>query len=163
VPPAAAVPEPERWYGYQTLLVDAGALTLLVAGIAADDQSARTAIGVGAGAVYVVGGPLVHGLHGRGLAAVGSFGLRAGLPLLGGLVGALLGDLAPYDDGDEVVRGTVVGALGGIAAGVALDATLLGWERVPTPEGTAAAAGFGWQPRVTATATRTELGVTGWF
>ena len=167
--PAASAPSPhERWYGYQTLLADAGALAVLVAGVAAHDRGTGQGIQIAAGAVYVVGGPLVHLAHGRAQASLGSLGLRVGVPLAGGLIGIGVAALAPDDDGDEYVVGTALGVLGGAAGAVALDAMLVAWERDPrgAPEPAASvptASRNGWHPSLILTAARVQLGVVGVF
>jgi hypothetical protein len=53
-------------------------------------------------------------------AAVTADRLRSGVPVLAGLLGSAPGRLAPYDDGDEEVRATVLGVFG---AGPRLAAT----------------------------------------
>jgi hypothetical protein len=166
VRPATAVTEaapPERWYGHQTLLADAAALTLLIAGIAVNDRASSRALELGAGAIYLTGGPLVHVAHGRALASLGSLGLRSGVPVLAGLLGSALGRLAPYDDGDEVVRGTVLGVLGGLTAAIALDAALIAWERAPSTPTASTHSAVAWRPCLRLTETRGELGVVGQF
>lgn len=68
-----------RWYGYQVLLADTGALLLLI-GLSSTHQD--RAVLYGAGGAWAGGAPLVHALHGRPAAALGSLGIRAGALLL---------------------------------------------------------------------------------
>jgi hypothetical protein len=108
----------ESWYGWQPLIIDGLSIPLLAA--------------AGAGGVtYLVGGPVVHLAHGRPGAALGSAGLRVGLPLVGGLISlaAYCGDGGGELCGLAVLPGAVVGALGAIA----IDASLLSWEKEPPP------------------------------
>lgn len=153
----------EDWYGSETLAADAGALLLFFAGVATNDRDTSQAVVLGAGAAYLLGSPTVHLLHERGLASLGSLGLRAGLPVAGGLAGALLSRFAPPNDGDEVVIGTVFGVAGGLLSAVVLDAALLAWQ----PERSTGAAppprSFAWRPSLTLTETCAELSVMGHF
>jgi hypothetical protein len=68
-----------RWYGHQVLLADTGALLLLM-GLSSTHQD-RAAL-YGSGGVWAGGAPLVHALHGRPAAAMGSLTIRAGVLLL---------------------------------------------------------------------------------
>src|SRR5512140_417237 len=79
-----APPAPSRathWYGWQTLLVDAGAIGL------ATVSANSTGAGYGALGLYAFGGPLVHVLHDR--AGIGGLdlGIRVGGPIVLGLIG----------------------------------------------------------------------------
>lgn len=132
----------ERWYGYQTLLADAGALAVLIAGVATDDRGTGQGIQVVAGITFALGGPIVHLAHARPGASLASLGLRLGLPLAGALAGMGLAALAPDDDGDEYVVGSALGLLGGVAGAVALDATLVARE----PEAVVAFPVSRWRP-----------------
>ncbi len=88
--------EPEtEWYGYATLLVDGAA-------IAAGISSENPAFWVTG---YLVGPPIVHLVHGSGGGAAGSFGLRLGAPLLGGLL------LFPLGGGYGAALGLALGVL----------------------------------------------------
>jgi hypothetical protein len=70
-PPTPAAP-PEVWYGWQTLTVDAFALTTSVAAIG----SQNLAISVASAATWVMGTPSVHFLHGHPVRATVSFLVR---------------------------------------------------------------------------------------
>src|SRR6185436_18594378 len=74
---------PQRWYGWQTLLVDAGALSLVITGVIIAEDSHRTEeIGMGMVIGGVIGGlagpPLVHAAHGKWDNAGISTGFRLG-------------------------------------------------------------------------------------
>jgi len=91
----AAAPR-TRWYGWQTLGSDAIALALVpVAIVEGGDSSHKAAAAVViaiSGATYLFGAPLIHKLHHEEWTTTWySFGLRVGLPLGGGIIGALAG------------------------------------------------------------------------
>lgn len=67
-----------RWYGYQTLLADTGALLLLI-GVPSANHNVDDIVG---GAVYAGGAPLVHLMHRRPWAALASLGMRSGALLV---------------------------------------------------------------------------------
>jgi hypothetical protein len=74
---------PQRWYGWQTLLVDAAALSLVIAGAVVAEDSRRTEeMGIGmivGGAIGgLIGPPIVHAAHGKWDNAGISGGLRLG-------------------------------------------------------------------------------------
>jgi hypothetical protein len=153
----------DDWYGVETLAADGCALVLFIAGVATNDRSTGQGVVVGSGVAYLVGGPLVHLLHRQELTSLGSLGLRAAGPVAGGLLGAALGGLAAYDDGNEVIRGTVYGVMGGLLGAVIVDAALLAWQPAQRSSREPAGSGLAWRPRFTLTETRAELGVMGSF
>lgn len=115
-------PQPRRWYGYQTLIVDAASGLLVAAGSTGKEDGTLIALGV---IGYGLGSPLVHSFHGHGGKFWGSFGLRLGMPL--GL--ALMGTTAcPHDDACPLA-----GALIGVAGAVAIDAAVIAREDAPRP------------------------------
>jgi hypothetical protein len=127
-PQRANLAPPGAWYGWQTLLVDAGAATLLILDRPGHDGSGtglRYAAGQQAPVVFVAGGPLVHLTHRHLVRAGGSLLLRAGLVALTFLI-------THGNDRNECVnygcrsRKAMVFAAG--AASVA-DAVWLGWDR----------------------------------
>jgi hypothetical protein len=131
---ANAAPRRERWYGWQTLSVDAVPAGLFAGAFATDD----TAFFIGGAAAFVLGGPLVHVLHERPLTGLGSFGLRVALPALGMALGAPFADLDPAPDmpgmTEEDSNGPkpiFIGGVVGAAAASALDAGLLAYETSP--------------------------------
>jgi hypothetical protein len=85
---------PQRWYGWQTLLVDAAALTLVIAGaIVAGDSRRNEDIGlgmvIGGTIVGLAGAPVVHMAHSKWNNAGVSSGIRLGgaLVVLGSAAG----------------------------------------------------------------------------
>jgi hypothetical protein len=144
-----------RWYGWQTLAVDAGSLGVGLAGSAAG-QGGVSAVALLAG--YALGAPIVHAAHGRTDAALGDLALRLGAPLVGGAVGYGVG-VATFQGCAPGAwlcgrdwsgfGGAVVGGLGGAVTAIILDASVLGRERVPKDDAAAAAPqGVRWSPLV---------------
>jgi hypothetical protein len=134
---AETSPEPtrsskERWYGWQTLALDALALTALVATPSqyVADKSAGTRLFYASLGTFVLGGPTVHAAHGNWGKAAGSAASRLGAILLMGL--AVEASKCPYehcDASEQIVAGGLVGfAL--IPAVIAVDSAVLARETV---------------------------------
>jgi hypothetical protein len=156
VVPPWRTPEPaegdSRWYGWQTLAVDGGALALTVNGGMADSEPLILA-GVSA---YLVGPMVVHFVHGRPFRGLGSLALRAGLPVAGVAIATELGGPCGGDFG--CLGEAVIGAAAGLVSAVALDSAVLAWE-VPTPRAQAMMV----TPFTYVDAHRALLGVSGSF
>jgi hypothetical protein len=109
-----------RWYGWQTLAVDAAGLGLSFA--------------TGYESPYVVatlaGAPLVHFAHGHQVRALVDFGARVVLPLGIGIIASGPWDVAPADEPAKRQR-FVTGAIIGALLASAFDAAVLGREEVP--------------------------------
>jgi len=77
-----------RWYGGPIILTDVGALALTLAwfGTGANENYLPLIL-AGVVPAYLLGGPIVHLANGRQDTALSSFGLRAGLPIAGALLG----------------------------------------------------------------------------
>jgi len=116
-------PSQRRWYGWQTLLVDALSVSAVVIG-AENDNSKLAVAGVFG---YVFGGAVVHGAHEHTGRALTSFGLRLGAPIVGGIVGSRVGHCAS-DDLECQVSGSATGVLIGAGAAVLIDAFVLANE-----------------------------------
>lgn len=164
-PPVAPAPRPVpvavtshngAWYGWQTLLAD-GAGILITA-------TAETPAGFVAGSF--IAPPIIHLAHGRPLAALESGGLRLGLPLAGGLVGA--GIMSNSKDDYAVLGGVALGATLGYLTAVVVDAAVLSYEK-PTGAGPAVVGkrphspGVILQPTFQARKSGGEIGVVGAF
>ena len=119
--PHSSVPK-TRWYGWQIIPIDATALGVIAVELALGED-AVPALGLIALGAYAVGGPIVHLVHDRPMAALGSFGLRVGMPA----VGALLGSAGENCKDDKCTGGwpTVLGGLVGALTAMSLDVTLL--------------------------------------
>jgi hypothetical protein len=138
-PSDARSPEPETrtaWYGYQTLVTDAVANTLLFASLANDNTvGAYAGIGVYAGAA-----PIVHLANGQYTRAALSLGVRVLMPALGVLIGYASYSKPTGPDAWDIGPGlgeVVLGFLGAVGAMV-VDATALTYKTVkvapPPPE-----------------------------
>jgi hypothetical protein len=144
--PASASPPPQamstKWYGGQIVASDV--LSVLVIATGAGFRSVQTG-GVGFG-IYALGGPLIHGAHGRVGTAFASLALRAGGlvggAILGGLIGTAAGGCGAASDDDSPISckdagalfgGLVGGGLGMIAAST-IDAVVLAKEDVPATQ-----------------------------
>lgn len=143
-PPATAAPPyvPERartqrkWYGWQTLIVDGAVVVSSIAlGAASTNGSAGSSLFLGG---YVLGGPIVHWANGEVGRGFGSLGLRLGAPVVGGMVGGLLGavTVGSRDGNDDIdsIYGFLAGAVLGVGAGaitaVAVDSAVLARKTV---------------------------------
>lgn len=140
----------KRWYGWQTLSVDAAALGLgILVGVATASDSRRVST---AGVLTpllpsVFGSPIVHYLHGRAGTGLASFGLRLGIPAAGALLGATLAECPAYATQYECgSQRALQGATIAMMATITADATLLAWEPHATP-----GAGFERPPSITLT------------
>jgi hypothetical protein len=132
-PPAPPPPTTSRWYGWQVLLVDGAAV---LAGAATENLPVTLG-------VYALGAPIVHAAHGRGGAALGSFGLRLALPLVaGGVMYALTDRRCGEGSGDWCGLGSVIYGILGAGAGMItaslFDAFAIARESVPSARATAA-------------------------
>ena len=128
LPPSATQPQAIAVnYRNDVLLADGLSLGLVL--LSAPTHSPQLA-GLGVSGFFL-GAPIVHIAHGRGTAALESFGLRATLPLVGAWIGYRVGpqDIACADaapgpgegglGGGCTDQGSIVGMLlGGLAGGV---------------------------------------------
>lgn len=131
--PRAHAEEParERWYGYQTMAVDATAIGLLAA-TGAIPEGAQPWMAGGAIGLYALGPAVVHGANARGGAGLGSFGMRLGLPIVGALMGLGIGASSSFKGLFELAgAGAFVGAL----TAMVLDAAFLARKTVPAEPG----------------------------
>jgi hypothetical protein len=117
------------WYGWQTLIADG--TSVLVLPIVAGVSQSPTLGGIALGG-YFLAPPFIHGAHGRWGMFAASLGLRVGMPIVGGLLGAA----AQGDCSGElcIPVGAAIGVAIGALGAVALDASLLAYETVePDP------------------------------
>lgn len=170
-PPTNSPPIEPRWYGWQGLAVDGPAAALWLTSIALlsiDDpagsegreQTAESLAIVGA-IGYGAGAPTVHLFHRHPWHALGSLGMRAALPALGGAVGLGLASCPPAsgDYGNCGMGELIIGAATGALVAIALDTSVLAWES--PRRGTNAGARLGISPVVSTG--RRELRVFGTF
>lgn len=140
----ADTPWLKRWYGWETLSLDAAALGLGVMSFTtADGQgTAGALLGSGALSTYAFGAPAVHLLRDQSGKALTSLGLRVGLPVLAVGIASIGRDTICSEgspDYDSInchsrkVRMLVAGA---ISVGVVslIDGTFIAWEPPPKPQ-----------------------------
>ena len=161
----------ERWYGYQTLLLDVVPLVAVPVGgvLAAEEGRADgnpivgvSVLGVGASA-YLLGGPIVHWAHGRVGVGFLSLGLRVLGPLAGLGLGAVTSEIAT---GSKNQDGIPVGAALGALAAIVFDGAVLGWQKVPderAPARATKAPAMSFAPSVVVTKQALSLGVASSF
>jgi hypothetical protein len=124
-----------HWYGWQTLLADAGSIGL---GFASKE------VAVGALAYGLVP-PIIHWSHGNVGRGFASLGIRLGGPVVGALVGLVIGTAIASNDHtqgfaaigaqlDDELGGLVVGAGVGYLSAVVVDAAALSWDHDPVAE-----------------------------
>ncbi len=121
-PPPAATEAPRTrtvLYGLQIFFADA-VLTAMALG----SERAEPAIGL------LLSGPVIHGLHGRADAAVGSLLMRTTLPLLGLMVGFESCDERPVDDELGCLDNGMIGFGVGLAITASVDYFLLARKTV---------------------------------
>jgi hypothetical protein len=157
-PPALAEEEATQtkttWYGWQTLIVDGGA-------IAAGLVTGNAAVLVGG---MTLGAPIVHWAHGNVLTGFGSLGLRIGVPLLTTVSASLVMSNREVTNGHESEEALSIGILaGGLFASI-FDAAVLARESTTvTPRRPAAASHWHVEPRVGVARGGASAGVGGTF
>jgi hypothetical protein len=124
-PPELAHDGGTRWYGYQTLAVDAVALGVLALAVEGDDSEVAW-LGLG---LAVAGPAMVHATHGRTSAAVGSSLLRLGAVAAGLSIGAALETCGPEAHSTCRVEGAMIGALVGWGTAAVIDGVVVARER----------------------------------
>ena len=134
-----------QWYGWQPLVADTAALGLATQG---GVNLILPAVGS-----YVVAAPVIHLVHGRVGAALGSLAVRIAMPVMFGQW--LDRDCRGQEQcGPEAVGGLVLG----MAVAVMIDATALSWESKPVkPRSTAV------MPTAAVTKEGLSLGLAGVF
>ena len=127
-----------RWYGWQTLSLDAASLTVGVIGVNNMGEARSTGILMGSIGLtgYTLGAPVVHWSHGQPGKAAASLGLRIGAPLIAvGLLSATSAARCPVaaeqDDAhycQEVLKTMAVAGTISMLVASAVDAGTLSWE-----------------------------------
>jgi hypothetical protein len=136
-----AMPEPstvEHHYGSETLTADAISAGVMVAGLfLPSTKGVVGSLGLGG---YVLAAPAIHIAHGNPGRALGSLGLRLGMPVGLGADGVYVGValVGKECNGIQCFGGFVVGAilgglgfLSGMVGASVLDGAVLARERVP--------------------------------
>jgi hypothetical protein len=164
---ARALPSaPERaWYGWQLLINDFVALGAIGgAAVAGARGTDAYAVIIPAAIVYDLGAPTIHWLHQRKAIAGASFGIRAGVPFAGVLVGSVVASCGSPGDTATKCRslGAGYGALAGFAAATAIDAAWLAWD-TPVRSRRGIEAGLAWTPLLLPSQGGALLGLVGDF
>jgi hypothetical protein len=160
--PAGEAPVEQRSsYRWQMLALDTVAIGSLAMAVK-DDSENWGMFGLGA---YALGAPIIHAGNGHGGRALGSLGLRIGVPLIAGFVGMQIGARDPCGapmpgitalcDGTSpdarFAKGLVVGGL----LAMALDTWLIARPETKVRRG--------WSPTASATRNGGAVGVSGAF
>ena len=142
-----------RWYGWQILVADVASFGTFVA--VAPLRGTGADLLAGASLVSLVGdGAVIHGLHGRAGAAIGSASVRLALPLVGGMIAEAMAPPCTVKSGtgtlSEALGGALCpiagaayfaeGMLVGLVVASVVDVTALSWghAREPRPASSAA-------------------------
>jgi len=148
--PIDTVQPRRRWYGWETLSLDAAAIGLGVMSFSTFDGKGTGGALVGSGALstYAFGAPAVHLLRDQPSKAMVSLGLRVGLPVLAVGVVTLGHDercTAPDEARCEPYRRRLLlaGALSAALVSV-IDGALLAWQPEPKPQRLALTPLAGW-------------------
>jgi hypothetical protein len=112
-------------------------------------------------ASYFFTAPMIHGAHRQGLRALGSFTLRAGLPLLLGLLGEQLDPPPECTTCEDELRsqGKIIGLTAGVLIAMAVDGLVLGRPIYRRTERSRAA----WVPALRGVSGGATAGVLGTF
>jgi hypothetical protein len=161
--PPAQPPAPRLWYGWQTLALDGtllvGSVVLLHLGSDTNSDVIDTLAWTPAIA-FVTGGPAIHLFHGEPWRALGSFGLRLGLPVVGGAVGVgLFASCSGTRSDGNCGLGQIVG---GFAAGV-LAASLIDGLLVARESARPSGVALSLAPFISADGSTRELRLRGQF
>lgn len=157
------------WYGWQTLVVDAGVVGLSVYLTSrprpppeeGEERKPRHMLDAGIGwyALSWLGAPVVHFAHGRvgiGFADLGIRLVAPGVAAVPGIIGACAGMGGRKGCTDTGAR---AGLLGGVALAAAFDAFVLARESPPEPDDSS----FFWAPTVQPQPGGATVGVVGAF
>ena len=123
-------PRPERsWYGWQVWAADAASLALAYAcaSKSGGDGCLWTVTG------YLVGGPIIHGVHNGPERVLGSLALRIGAPILAAYIGGAVVDCSDTYDNFCAVGAAFTGLAVGAAAAIILDGVLAIDNGTPSP------------------------------
>lgn len=126
---------PRAWFGWQTLGVDVVAVATTAVLLRTMDAKAHLGIAIGAGALFLATGPILHAANGSGR-ALDSVLVRAGGLAIGAFAGAFLlqGFAGCSEQADcklETVDFAAIGAGAGAVIGAIVDGTVYAWKPVP--------------------------------
>jgi hypothetical protein len=134
-PPPKTEKTEKVWYGYQTLIIDAGTGALFLTGVYSGVGGLTLPGFLG----YLFGTPIDHWIHGNIGQGFGSIGIRLVLPAISAGIGAIVGlfiksdktDIAGQvtDHVDHAGTGAEVGLLVGMVITTAIDAFALAYTK----------------------------------
>jgi hypothetical protein len=142
-PQSSATAEQPEYDDYRLSLVgnDAAAISMLVlAAVLADDNRVVANWSLaGSAATFALGGPIIHLVHEQPGRALGSFGLRVGLPVTGIALGVGMILSCGAGEGSEwcALAGAMIGGtimLGGVVTAMIVDDGFLGRAPKPRPK-----------------------------
>ncbi len=140
-------------------MIDGASLAQLVA---AENGRDRT-LSITGVLTYGFGAPAVHAAHGHAGKALGSLGLRLGLPIGFAMIGGTIaGGCSASSEGCNSLTAAAVGLFLGMGAAIALDSAVLAREDVPR-EPRKIETGLRLAPSVTLGRDRLGAGVAGSF
>lgn len=122
VKPAKPPKLTERWYGWQTLIADAAAVGLVVAGL----ERRRPAVFASGITLYGLAAPTIHWLHGQPRQGNISAAIR-----IGGVVLFTVSAMTGAAKNGTINNPSTYLGLGCIGTAIALDAALFAREKVP--------------------------------
>jgi hypothetical protein len=151
---------PANWYGWQTLLADAGTLTLAI--VAA--SSANAPLGVVSYGSYIFSPPIIHWVHGKTGIGFASLGMRVVGPVVTTLIGYAIDASSSRTSELQGAAGAALGLLVGYVATVVVDAAVFAYD-APAPRAQSSARGrpFVVVPTLGASADRASIGLGGTF
>ncbi len=148
-----------RWYGWQIIVADVAAGSVLATMALADDYVVPMSLGL---TLYSLAPMGVHLAHGNVKNSFYSLALRVSLPVLGLGLGWSSGCTDELSSEEFCGPGAFIAiAVGGLAA-IAIDAALLGWEAAP-PKAEATSSKLRVAPLLEVRRRRGLAGVTGRF
>ena len=179
-PPAAPgmpwIPAPHVqrvWYGWQNILVYARSLTAGLAAILGGGLSDSTPLFIGGsfagGTGILMGGPIVHWVHGHPGKGFAVLGINAGATLLSGGIGVGLGcatgGCSGSSSGIGVFLGSSIGGAAGLLAAIIVDVSVLSYEETEPVGSRTSKRSPQWTilPDLKITRQMTTLGVAGIF
>ena len=166
-PPEPAAEGHAVWYGWQTLLVDLGSVSLELLALSRNNGASIPLVVAGA-VGYLAGGPIVHSVHDRATVGAIDFSFRLGLPVVLGGLGAAAGGKGRPPNCEEFclsqsTTDAIWGVLVGFGAAMMIDTVALAWEPAREAKPLARAAGFRWAPTAMPTRGGALAGVGGTF
>lgn len=117
------------FYGWQNIVVGHGSIVLasLIAGLGEGQDTATGGGLIGLG--YLVGGPIIHAVHGDGTKSLVAAGILVGIPSTLAITGLVI-DEACGDEASCNGNSWAFGLLAGVILAPIIDGVALGWEDV---------------------------------